>query len=485
MTRRRCSPFGAGLLTAILVAGGLGCDSAGTGEAPPPILLVVLDTVRADRTSTYGYARPTTIQLDAVADAGVVFRDATAPACWTWPSHASLFTGTPPWVHGARLIGGAASGGAGVEGLEVSALRPELPTLAERLRAAGYDTRAAVANEWLRPELGLTRGFERVVHHPADAEVTRVAEDEIVRERARPLFLFVNYLSAHSPYREGPGPWSADGRLDPPSPGLEPYLTEDAPRGINLARRAEGDDRDGYTRFLAGELQLVPRDLETLGALYDAGVRGADFSLGRLLTAWTRRFPDGVVAVTADHGEALGEHGQLYHLGSVYPEVLRIPLVLAAPGRLPAGVEVAAPVQLQDLYATLLELAGVERSEGSLLRAIEAAEAGEAWSRPVAAAAWPNAFWASELGGRYRHAWRLYREPGYALVWSDEGDAELYDARLDPGMLRDLAAEQPERTAELLTRAREHFGEVETVEPQALEISDELREQLKALGYGH
>lgn len=458
---------------------------AACGPAPqrPAVLLVVLDTVRADRTSTYGYARPTTIQLDALARAGVVYQDAMASAPWSWPSHASLFTGETPWVHGAHLVS-PESAGLEVDGIPLAGIRAEVPTLAERFAAAGYRTVSLAANELLRPELGLVRGFERARQFEHDGQVLDAALAEIARDDdPRPLLLFVNLMSAHSPYREGPGPWAA------PRPELlthegapewaRPYLTRDGGPGIDLSRVPPDPAlSDGITRFLAGDLSIPPEGFALLDQLYDAGVRQADFVLGRIVEAWAARHPEGVVAVTSDHGEALGEHAQLGHLATVYPEVLSVPLVLAAPGRLPAGERVHTPVEMRRLYASLLELAGIESTPDSLLPLARGAAAPPA---PIAATAWPYAPWAREFGGRFARRLYLYRVDDGALVWDGEQGAELYDLARDPGMRSDLAGERGEQTQQMLARARTHFAT--TREGERLALDDEVQERLRALGY--
>jgi arylsulfatase A-like enzyme len=471
--------------------------ACGRPSAPPPVLLVVLDTVRADRTSTYGYERPTTIQLDALAAAGVVFEDVTASAPWTWPSHASLFTGEAPWVHGAHLVSPDAAAHE-VDGLPLAGIRAELPTLAERFARAGYRTVSLAANELLRPELGLVRGFERARHFEHDGQVLEAARAEIARaDDARPLFLFVNLMSAHSPYREGPGPWAAARPEwlgeDAAPEWARPYLTREGGRGIDLARVPEDPAvSDGITRYLAGELAIPPEGFALLSQLYDAGVRQADFVLGRILEDFAARHPEGVVAVTADHGEALGEHAQLGHLASVYPEVLAVPLVLAAPGRLPAGRRVAEPVEMRRLHATLLDLAGLAPRRDSLVPLARAdreqsAGAADAARRrapgraPVSASAWPYAPWARHLGGRFARRLHLYRVGAEALVWDGEQGVELYDLARDPGMRSDLARVRAERARELLALAREHFAAA--AEGERLALEDDVQERLRALGY--
>ena len=154
--------------------------------------------------------------------------------------------------------------------------------------------------------------------------------------------------------------------------------------------------------------------------------------------------------------------------------------MIAAPGRLPPGERVATPVALQELYGALLELAGIEEVGSSSLLAIAD---GAPRTEPIAAAAWPVGAWAKNIGGRYATEWRLYREADEALVWSGLGDIELYRVDRDPKLLANLAAEMPERAAELLERAEAYFARDEHAQTEVLDISDELSEQLRALGY--
>jgi arylsulfatase A-like enzyme len=474
----------AALLSLAALAGG--CDRIELAPEPerPAILLVVLDTVRADHVSSYGYPRPTTPQLDAVAAAGALFEDASASAPWTWPSHASLFTGQPPWVHGAHLTRGTGDA-TQIRDMSVTPMRRDLPTLAERLGRAGYRTVSLASNRWLDPPLGLTRGFEDARVLDNDGLVFQAAREEIARRDARPLFLFVNLLSAHAPYLEGPGPWAVpdEAALSPADAPewLRPYLVTDAPGGVDLYEKPEGSELDGVGRYLAGQLSIPDEGMRLLGALYDAGVRAADFGLGRVLQAWVAAHPTGVVAVTSDHGEALGEHGLIDHRGAVYREQLHVPLVLAAPGTVPAGRRVRQPVRMLDLYPTLLELAGVERSPRSLLAVLR----GESREGAIVASAWPNPLWADAIGGRFSRRWNLYREGGEALVWDAEGEAELYDLAQDPAMTRDLAQQRPERVRELRRRGATAIAVAGAAPPRApLEVPEETRRLLRELGYG-
>jgi arylsulfatase A-like enzyme len=455
-------------------------------------MLVVLDTLRADRVSAYGYDRPTTIQVDQVAAAGVLFETAIAPGSWTYPNHASLFTGEPPWIHGARRAASEAAETASEHALvpsqgSVTAMRTDLPTLAEKFAKAGYRTVALAANPWLSPDIGLTRGFQDIRVFRSDETVVTAARDEIARDHEKPLFLFVNLMYAHAPYCDGVGPWSVDqpGLLDQATapPWARDYLVGDHRHvpGFHLDLRAPGDDMPGIVHYFRGDLQIPSDGLDTLSGLYDAGVRGADFGFGRILEAWVETSPNGIIAVTSDHGEALGERRRIGHQASVYPEVLEIPMILAAPGRLPAGRRIEGPVQLHDLNPTLLDLAGIESTEGSLIPVIET---GRADTKPLLAMAWRNPFWARNVGGDFAFDWRYYRRGDEALIWNrTEGarSAKLFDLTQDPGMHDDIAIAQPDRVAYLVEEASKHF--VEDAAEHVAEIPAHMSERLEALGY--
>jgi arylsulfatase A-like enzyme len=498
------------LLGPLLVIG-IGIVSCNSNQQEPPrrpdILFVILDTLRADQVSSYGYHRPTTPQLDAVAAAGVLFEDVTAPAPWTWPSHASIFTGEPPWIHGAhgapyheseRQAGDANPVAYG--GIQVTQMREELPTLAERLEAGGYYSAAIATNNWLDEKLGLTRGFSRVQIFDRDAGVIGAAREQIDQSPDRPLFLFVNLLSAHLPYRDGPGVWSID---DPaffvPSTSPDwarPYLRiEKRPFGIDLNSLGTGGEKVGIERYLAGDLAIPERGFKTLRGLYDASVRAADFSFGQILEAWTARFPKGIVIVASDHGEAFGEHRLIEHRHGVYPEELRVPLVFAAPRRIAAGQRIAAPAKLESIYATILDLAGIEQTAESLLRfvteidAVGAKQASSAETQqPIHAAVWPNQGLSERVGGRFSKLWFQFREASDAVILSDSGDVEFYDLELDPRMRRNLGTESltPAR-AELLQRAQSRFESVRasTSSETRIELDQQMRQQLQSLGYGN
>jgi arylsulfatase A-like enzyme len=447
----------------------------------PDVLLVVLDTVRPDRLTPYGHARPTAPALAELARRGVLFEDVTAPSNWTWPSHASLFTGLPPWEHGAHF--GQGEGRVFFRwGGFARPMRRDLPTLAERFASAGYRTVFVNANPVLRAPVAdsLTRGFQVRASFEDDRQVLARARQEIERPDPRPVFLFVNLMGAHNPYTARPVPWlgPAQQRLDPEllPEWLRPARMPDRP-ALDLQARLAPGARPLSLQIVDGERALGPGLVALLRDLYDGELARVDAVLAELLRGWEAARPGAVVAVTSDHGEYLGEHGLVEHTYLLYTQVLAVPLVLRAPG-LPEGLRVPTPVSLQDLHDTLLELALGEPGPASLVPLAR----GEARDRgPIRAVAYPR----TRRGDAkvLQFGYRYQREGDQALVLRSDGRRELYDLASDPGMERDLAEARPERAAELAARAAAGFQELRGEPGAPVQIPPESRERLRALGY--
>ena len=320
-------------------------------EAPPgpTRVLVVLDTVRADRLSLCGYERPTSpvlASLEAQHSCEVF-----APGSWTLPSHASFFTGTGTPEHGAHsLVGGEAMGLATAE--TVRPLGDDLPTLAERMRERGYQALSVSGNPVVSPASGLTRGFEHARHPELFGQLYGPRLVEEVRDSLRfdadperPLFLFVNIADAHMPWWEVP---EGLGWV-PPRPPL-----------------AYGDSGLWEAWF---EGRAAPDFLDHLGDAYDYGVFRADRTLGQVLEvleAYGWWDEEARLVLTSDHGEFLGEHGLIDHGHYLHDENQRVPLVvLGEADPLPAG-----PLDASVVHDLVLD--------GSVPR------------REVLAAAWPH-----------------------------------------------------------------------------------------------
>ncbi len=361
---------GCGLLLGLVAAGLAGAERwserrsvAGTAAGPdhPNILLLVLDTVRAWNLGWYGYQRATTPLLDRRWEGGVIFDRVLATAPWTLPSHASMFTGHLPWDLSAgwdRPLDG------------------KTPTVAEVLQQAGYATGGFIGNyRYAGAATGLGRGFGRYQDyplHPAEAirmlglarRVLRIpavqlwlGERRILEAKSaarvnqeflgwvdrhpdRPFFAFLNYIDGHSPYL-------------PPVPFDSLWTRRDS---VQISRRyVMGVERV----FGPGP---IPRQLlaDYLDG-YDGALSYLDVQIDSVLGELERRgrLANTIVVLTADHGEHFGEHGLIQHGNSLYLPLLHVPLVVWAPGRVPAGLRVGAPTSLRHLAATLTDLAGV------------------------------------------------------------------------------------------------------------------------------
>jgi arylsulfatase A-like enzyme len=430
-----------------------------------------MDTTRADHLSLHGYARDTSPRLIALAADGVRFDTAYAPSATTGPSHASLFTGLYPMAHGVVKNG--------------YLLAAEHTTLAEQLLQEGYDTAAVVSSYVLSARFGYDQGF---VHFDADFSQAKVpsgtalwegeaiegkfygSADDTTRRALewidarphpeRPFLLFVHYFDPHDPYR--------------PPPGFQPPFESGPKEQLKLNR-------------------TILR--------YDTLLAFTDREIGRLVDELDARVSPGstLLVVTGDHGEGLMQHGHMFHGVHLYDEAVRVPLVVRWPGRIDAGQVVSAPVQIQDLAATILRLIGIGTpgvkgvtgafGEKRGLRAPTIAQLlGEDTAadgeRPV------HLYRRRYAGGEVAegvHArgeqfglrlgrWKLIDAP-------EEETVELYDLEVDPQEQHDLARSEPERVESMREHLQQWRRENTRAGAAAPPLSDEERARLEALGY--
>lgn len=444
------------LLAAALALAGCG------GDPRPDVLLVSLDTVRADHLSVYGYPRSTTPRLEALAREGVVFEQAIAASTQTVPSHGSFLTGLDPHRHGAEVNGVRIRAGA--------------TTLAEILAGEGYDTAAFVSGYPMKADVsGLDRGFARYddrfegKRRQGRETARRLADWLAGRETDRPYFAFLHLYDAHGPYLP-PADYAFRFRSEGPTRRVErlpPYQIVHDREGLPLL------DLDGY----------LDR--------YDTMIRYQDdllaWLLGKLDLART------VVVVVADHGETLDErHWMLDHGGQVFEEQVRIPWIVAAPGLAPRRV--AGLVRGVDLMPTVVELAGVTLPEeltgtlagrglGPLLAGGEAGAAHYAFSTALPFAA-RHADRGYELT-RERPILALRTARWKLLSYPCAGGApclELYDLERDPREGHNVEAAEPERRDRMLRALEAWYGTgAELADPESLD--PEVRETLRSLGY--
>ena len=418
-----------GRIGLIVLVGLLGVSVFWYQRSPKPInvLLITLDTTRADRLGCYGYSLARTPVLDRLAEKGVLFERAYAPVPLTLPSHATMLTGLYPPEHGLRNNGGAA-------------LPSGLPTLATELQAAGYDTGAFVAAFVLDHKFGLQRGFDKYDddlslsdpglhghHQYRDASLVIDAALRWLRPRTqKPFFCWVHLFDPHYP-----------------------YLAHEDRFGEAFADR-----------------------------LYDAELAYVDEQLDRLLTTMEKSgaLENTVIVVVGDHGESLGEHGELSHSMTVYDATLRVPLLVVSPKEVKPGHRVVEPVSLVDLAPTILDQLGHRPISNASGRSLQPALRGETQpllpcyaetDEPYHAGHW------SPLRALITQKWKYIRSPR----------AELYDLIADPPELRNLATEMPEQVQKLeqeLTAWEERMNERLA---DNVALTEQERRALSGLGY--
>jgi len=437
----------------------------GRTSSRPNVVLVSIDTLRADHLGCYGYGPPTSPRIDAFAADAVVFDEAISAAPSTLAAHASILTSLIVPHHGAsyRLK---------------RPLPPSRATLAEILRDDGYATRSWNGGGQLDPAFGLGRGFDEYrsvqvaaagqapPREPSDADHLRSAVRRALgwldeTTDSRPFFLFLHSYETHHPYTPDPALRALFGRFP--------------------TRLGETVSIDDLRRFNRGEWPLEPGDLAHIIASYDAEIRSADRAFGDLMDGLRARGLDKstLVVLTSDHGEEFGEHGRVgWHSHTLFDELLRVPLVVRLPGGALAGTRVGAQVRGIDIAPTILDWTGIRPPatfEGRSLRDTLGGSPGP--SRPALSTYDGGRGVAMREGG-----WKWIRNQG------------LYDLRRDPieqNPLRGHGRKARRRPSDLRHRADLRRRAVEwlasrppTSPPStAIDIDDELEERLEALGY--
>jgi arylsulfatase A-like enzyme/tetratricopeptide (TPR) repeat protein len=409
----------AGLAAALLLA------ACARGREVEPfrdasVVLVSIDTLRADHLPAYGYAAGTTPAIDALTREGVVFEDAYSQCPLTLPAHASMFTGLIPPRHGVRDNAGFS-------------LDPSKRTLAARFRAAGLDTGAAVSAYVLRRATGIADGFDSY-----DDAITTDSASEAMADQQRDGAAAVESLGRWVEARGGRRFFAFLHLYEPHAP----YTPPPAHQGHEQAY----DGEIAYADELIGRF---------VGRLRSAGL------LDRT-----------IVAVTSDHGEALGDHGEKEHGFFVYRETVRVPLVLRLPDARRAGTRISGVVAQVDLPATLLDLAGLPFDGMDGMSQRPAIASGRAPGRTI---------YSETLFPRYHFGWsELAAATDGRLRYIRAPRPELYDVQADPGESRNLMGE---RGAAVTAMAAWLDGIGSGAAPAPAPVPTDVREKLAALGY--
>ncbi len=449
------------------------------GAQQPNVLVLVLDSVRPDYLSAYDAPKPTSPFLKRFAATATRYERASTTSSWALPAHASLFSGTPPAFHRATQA--------------TEHVAADVPLLAERLKSAGYQTAAFTNNGWISKATGLDRGFELLqdqwnlrerrrsagATHPTVQALKEWFERQ--RKPGQPFFVFVNLTDAHMPYlpswEEARDFFASTGAWEAACAAFFP----DA--GATLLARNYG----------AGQ-PLDETELELLRNLYRGSLRRTD-AISEALLALVDANSDPaktLVFVLSDHGESLGEHGHLGHLFNLYETSLRIALLARGPGFAP-GAKDARPVQITDLYPTILLAAGLQpepvctgldlHGELPAQRVLCAS-----LETPLLAfSCFPRSTRDSGLLTRFERTLEYARSGAAVQILAGDGSAERYDLEQDPGQLNVLpalpgAAERATSEAIAGTLAAWKARAASEVKGHAT-TDDKTRAALKHLGY--
>jgi len=426
------------------------------------LVLVSIDTLRADHLSLYGYGRVTSPHLDDFARTGVLFENAYSQSPKTATSHMTLFTGLHPGAHGVTNWW---------EG-EADALSGAVPTLSTTLESQGYRCGAFTGGGNVAGALGFNRGFERYEDSGRGTLDDVVAWTEDAAGKG-PYFLFFHTFEVHDPYLP-PVPY--DGTFDPAYDGpLRSSRTEEQ-ASLN------GTKYVYHEAFWRSFDRASPRERARLVALYDAEILYTDLVVSRLLSrlADRRLLENTVVVFTADHGEEFFEHGATLH-NTLHEEVLRVPLLIRLPGGARGGSRVPDPVRLVDVKPTLLDLLGIASGESLLEgRSLLPAIFGRSLEAQPLYAEWKNP----------RRDMLALTEGGYKLIWDRlEKRRLLFDKTRDRAETQDISSTHPDLADRLEARLLEL--EASHLERRASQPGGRARlsapelelEKLRALGY--
>ena len=461
---------------AVVVAAGLALVAFVTlrADPQPPIVLIVVDTLRADRLGCYGYPAPQTPNLDRFAAEGVRFERAYSPSSWTLPAVTSMLTGQMPSVHGVRSwLHASVPGGS--------------PYLPEFLRENGYVTVCLMGNANMG-EQGFGRGFDLYVEartepklarsglplYPSARDMTDLAIEALDQLGDGRFFLYVHYMDTHAPYL-----LPRDAETSLADEEYEGYVVTHLEQVLPVVGRR-------YTRvypYFWSKVRETAEDHGRVRALYDAKVTYADHHIGRLLDhlAAQGRAEESLVVITSDHGEGLFQHGIREHEELPYEHQVRIPLLVRGPGLEP-GREVRTPVELVDLPLALAHWGASTGSwnpprtggNGQLRAALAGGD-----SHPVSD---PSVVAEVYVADRDEHA-QMASLDDHKLIRT-AGQQLLFDLSADPEERTDLSASDPTRVGELARIIDERIGSLPTDSYGSEPITDpEVLERLRALGY--
>jgi arylsulfatase A-like enzyme len=428
-------------------------------EAGPNVMVLLIDGLRADHLGSYGYRRPTTPNIDRIAEDSVLFSQAISPGTFTKTSVASVFTGLDPHHHG--VYRGARRDTP--DRITSDTLLAQNTTLAEVMSDSGILSVAWVENEQLRAFMGFDQGFARYNDQPGSIQQINKKVQRWLSGFADgcQFFAYIHYIDLHDPYRPRPPFDTMYGSFSNVYAGLDLHEYASWRRIIREIR--------------TGEKTLTADDIEQLKAYYDGMLTFIDREIGQLLDALveTGRYDDTVIVVTSDHGDGFMEHGFISHSTTPYDELVRVPLIVKFPDSRHAGRRVDRQVRLVDLLPTLIDLVG-----GDPLLGIDGVSLLGLLSEGGSPGVEPPAYAFAETAGAM-----AIRTENQKLIQYADGAWEFYDLVEDPGEQNDLSGADPMGATVLRKLAAVALEERKRTNSVTTPLDPDTIEKLKALGY--
>ncbi len=434
--------------------------SAAYANTPHGIILISLDTLRADHLGIYGYHRDTSPSIDAFANESVVFDNAVVQSPWTLPSHMSIMTSLYPSFHGLDNKGS-------------QRLADEHTTLAEFLQEGGYQTAAFTGGSWVSGRFGFNRGFDSFDDQGwyGIASILPKVKKWLDENKQNPFFLFIHCYDIHHPYN--------------PPPPYNSMFHDFIYRG-NLIPSAKA-------LMNSSKKKLSNEDVRHLIALYDGGIRYTDEEIGKFLSYLreARLYEQTLIIITSDHGEAFKEHGELLHGQLYYRPNLHVPLIVRIPNYPKKEIRVSELVQSIDLLPTILDIArrpAHPKAQGeSLLPLIKRQK--NQFNRFLGSILSPfergsSVAFAEHRSNKQTYRWSIITDDGYQMISSpDSSYSQLFNISTDPLAQNSIAQSH----STILERLGARYKEVYSVAPRyrtsSVDLDEDLSKQLKALGY--
>lgn len=465
------------------------------------IILISLDTVRADHLSCYGYPKPTTPNIDSLAEDGVLFENAYSTSGWTPPAHASMLTGLYPSEHGV---------------VDQNRLHPNIPTIAEILSANGYQTAGFVNNSQVGQLVGLDKGHETFVElwrginsrylivrslryfRRKCTQLLRLSDNgarltnrlaikwiDEVHNNERPFYLFLHYIEAHNP-------------LNPPVP----YRTRFLPSRLShqVDRKKLKLMADNPLRYYTQNLELSEEENKTLIAKYDGEIAYLDNKLGELLQYLKKikLYDNTCIILTSDHGEHFGENGNYSHVASLYQPIIHVPMIVKLPNSASGPKTVPHLVQVTDILPTCTALAEINTLHSETIQGKKTLLPGSGdHFHDHVICEWEGRipyFILNELAcdktdqkvARFlERKTSILDNTGYKLIITTKNRIELYNIKADPQEKTNIAHIDFEKVKKLKYELKKWKANIASKETprQIINIDSAVKSNLQALGY--